>query len=245
MDNMNVAKVRSRTQEELALLYLRLNGFFVTGFIAHSAVQGQALTEIDALAVRMPHSAEPEREVGPHELLGLSSEYTDLVICEAKSRGEQLCFNQALTAEPLAAAKVLRWSGLFLEKEIPALAANLTSVLAPRPLPSDVPPTIIGPRGVRIRSLLFSLEQNLRRPNQPWFITGSEVFDYVHRCLSPSGSRSSCSTSYDFGLWGDREPIVRYFKERQSAGDMKQLYEALNVGGDNTAVQITRECGRA
>jgi hypothetical protein len=37
----------------------------------------------------------------------------------------------------------------------------------------------------------------------------------LHRCLSPSEMRSSCSTSYDFGLWGDREPIVRYFKERR------------------------------
>jgi hypothetical protein len=248
MQNMNVDKARSRIQEDLALLYLRLNGFFVTGFIAHSAVQGQALTEIDALAVRMRYSAEPEREVGPDELLDLSSEYTDLIICEAKSRGEQLCFNQALTADPLAAAKVLRWSGLFLEKEIPALATNLTSVLAPGPLPSDAPPAIIGPRGVRVRCLLFSLEQNSRRPNQPWFITGTEVFDYAHRCLSPSGLRSSCSTSYDFGLWGDREPIVRYFKKRrgQPPGEMNHLCKALNIGSaDNTTAQITRECVRA
>jgi hypothetical protein len=245
---MDVAKIKSKIQEDLLLLYLRLNGFFVTGFIAHSAVQHRALAEIDALAVRMPHSAEPEREVGPHELLDLSSEYTDLVICEAKSRGGQLCFNRSLTAEHHAAAKVLRWSGVFLETEIPALAMNLKSALAPRPLPSNAPPTIIGPRGARVRCLLFSLEQNSRRPNQPWFITGTEVFDYVHRCVSPSESRSYCSTSYDFGLWGGHEPIVRYFKERrgQSAGDMRELYKALDIGcPSNTAAQITRECDQA
>jgi hypothetical protein len=229
---VDIAKAKSKVQERLVLLYLRLNGFFISGFIAHSPVQNQALTEIDALAVRMPHSAEPEREVGPHELLDLSSEHTDLVICEAKSRGGQLCFNQALTAEPHAAAKVLRWSGLFLETEVPALATNLQRVLAPRPLPSDAPPTIIGPREARVRCLLFSLERNARHPNQAWFITGTEVFDYVHRCLSPSEPRASCSTSYDFGLWGDGEPIVRYFKERrgQSPGDMNQLYQFLSIG---------------
>ena len=80
---MGVAKIKSKIQEAMVLLYLRLNGFFVTGFIAQSAVQHRTLAEIDALAVRMPHSAEPEREIGPHELLDLSSEYTDLVICES------------------------------------------------------------------------------------------------------------------------------------------------------------------
>jgi hypothetical protein len=242
---MDVARANAKIQEDLMALYLRLNGFFVTGFIAHSPIQNRALTEIDALALRMPHNAEPEQGIGPHKLLDLSSECTDLVICEAKSRGEQLCFNRALTAGPQAAAKVLRWSGLFIETEIPALAMSLTRFLASRPLPSNAPPTIIGPRGARVRCLLFSLERAYRRPNQPWFITATEVFDYVHRCLSPSESRPCCSTSYDFGLWREREPIVRYFKERrgQPPGDMNQLYKALNIGcADDTAAQITREC---
>lgn len=51
---MDVAKARSKIQEDIAILYLCLNGFFVTGFIAHSAVQHHALTEIDALAIRLP-----------------------------------------------------------------------------------------------------------------------------------------------------------------------------------------------
>ena len=92
---MKLTKDKAKIQEDLMMLYLRLNGFFVTGFIAHSPIQGEALTEIDALALRMPHNAEPERGVGLHEVLDLSNEYTDLVICEAKSRGRQLCFNRA------------------------------------------------------------------------------------------------------------------------------------------------------
>ena len=101
---MDIDKVKSKAQEDLALLYLRLNGFFVTGFIAHSPIHGQNLTEIDALALRMPYSAEPEREVGPHGLLDLSSNHTDLIICEVKSRGKPLRFNGALTEGPRAAA---------------------------------------------------------------------------------------------------------------------------------------------
>ncbi len=239
---MDIDKAKSKAQEDLALLYLRLNGFFVTGFIAHSPVQGDNLTEVDALAIRMPYSAEPEREVGPHTLLDFSSDRTDLVICEIKSRGEQLRFNEALTSNPRAAGSVLRWSGLFLEGELPELVRRLQLALAPRPLPSLGPPCIIGPRGTRVRCLLVSPERDERYPNQPWFITGPDVFAYVHRCLSPSQPRSECSIFYDFGLWGDREPIVRYFKDRrgQDPGDMGQLYGVLGIGRSNSTVERTR-----
>jgi len=38
------------------------------------------------------------------------------------------------------------------------------------------------------------------------------MLDYVSACLCPSGQRVSCSTKYDFGLWREYEPIVRYIK---------------------------------
>ena len=228
---MDIDKLKSKAQEDLALLYLRLNGFFVTGFIAHSPIHGHNLTEIDALALRMPHSAEPEREVGPHGLLDLSSNHADLIICEVKSRGEPLRFNAALTEDPRAAAAVLRWSGLFLEDELPELVTRLQAALAPNPLRSAAPPSATGPRGTRVRGLLFAPERDKRYTNQSWFVTGPELFEYVHRCLSPTQPRSECSVSYDFGLWGDREPIIRYFKDRrgQDAGSMDQLYGVLGI----------------
>ena len=53
----------SDLQELLAALYLRLNGYFPSGFIAHASVGN--LTEIDILAVRFPDHRELEREVEP------------------------------------------------------------------------------------------------------------------------------------------------------------------------------------
>src|SRR5439155_8209050 len=140
-------------------------------------------------------------------------------------------FNAALTEDPRAAAAVLRWSGLFLEDELPELATKLQAVLAPNPLPSAAPPSATGPRGTRVRGLLFAPERDKRYTNQPWFVTGPELFQYVHRCLSRTYPRSGCSVSYDFGLWGAHEPIVRYFKERrgQDAGSMDQLYGVLGI----------------
>ena len=75
-------------------LYLRLNGFFVTGFIVHSPLHGQNRVELDALALRLPYNCEPERQIGPDPVLELSEKYTDLAICEVKSKGQQLQFNQ-------------------------------------------------------------------------------------------------------------------------------------------------------
>ena len=55
-------------QEQLSALYLRLNGFFVSGFIVHAPQnefndKGEPRknrTEVDVLAVRFPHNIELE-----------------------------------------------------------------------------------------------------------------------------------------------------------------------------------------
>lgn len=54
---------RSEVQEALLSLYLRLNGYFITSFIVHSSEFGKNEAQIDALAVRHPFNAEPQREV--------------------------------------------------------------------------------------------------------------------------------------------------------------------------------------
>lgn len=222
-----------KVQEELVSLYLRLNGFFVTGFIVHSPIHGRNQSELDALALRLPFNSEPEREIGPDLLLNLSTEHTDLALCEVKSKGQQLQFNKALTGSPGVVATVLRWSGLFENSEVDGLCGALRAALSPRRTPAGTAPTIIGPRGVRIRGLLFSPERKSRRPNQPWFVTGPEVMEYVWRCLCPPTRRPSCTTTYDFQLWGNHEPIVRYFKSvgTDGPGDIDALYTFINGNG--------------
>jgi hypothetical protein len=231
MPNSDLDKRRSRIQEDLVLLYLRLNGFFVSGFVPHSPEIGCTLTEVDALAVRMRYCAEPEREIGPDELLDLSDRFTELAICEVKSWGKQIQFNAALTDDGRALTKILRWSGLFVEQEIPELVSQLQQQLAQRPLAVDAPPSIIGPRDARIRCMFFSPERNKRRSNQAWFVSGDDVLEYIYRCLCPDHPRSACSVSYDIGVWGEREPMVRYFKQRATLGpgSLDDLYKALDA----------------
>lgn len=230
---MTIARLQSQLQEQLVSLYLRLNGFFVTRFIVHSPLHGQNRAELDALALRLPYNCEPERQIGPDSVLDLSDKYTDLAICEVKSRGQPLQFNRSLVGRSVAASCILRWAGLFQQSEVTPLSDTLAQALVPRNPAGSEAPTVLGPRGVRIRGLLFSPERGSRRVNQPWFVPGPQLFGYVWHCLCPQKPRQSCATTYDFQLWGDYEPIIRYFKSRGDGGpgDIKTLYEYVGKNG--------------
>jgi hypothetical protein len=227
---MSDTKKRSQLQENLLSLYLRLNGYFVTGFIAHSPEWGRNRTEIDALAVRHPYNSEPERITQPSPHLQISTEYIDLLICEVKSKGQPLQFNSPLRESPLALESVLRWTGLFHEGEVSHLASQIQSLIIPSNMPKQDISFVIAPRDIRIRPILCSPERWEKHDNQPYFISGSEIFKYLSACLSPATRRQSCSTRYDFKAWGEvYEPIVKYFKDKKEKGTMQELYQHLGI----------------
>jgi hypothetical protein len=223
------AKERSRVQEELLSLYLRLNGFFVTGFIVHSPVHGQNQTEVDVLALRFPYNREPERQVDPDPLLQTSDHLVDLAICEVKGRGQRLQFNQPLIASSECVASLLRWAGMYQESEIQTLAPQIQSALTPTNPPTPTIPCVLGPNGTRVRGILCCPDRDSQRNNQAWFLPGPAMLSYISRCLCPSAPRSTCATSYDFGLWGQYEGIVRHMKRRgaNNHGTMDELYASL------------------
>ena len=212
---------RSRIQEDLVSLYLRLNGFFVTqGFIVHSSDHGRNLTELDVLALRLPFNSEPEREISHDPLLQLADNNTELFLCEVKSRQKKLRFNQPLVEHPRAMSTIIRWSGLLPEREVDDAACGLIEAI--RHGDSAVSPA----RTVRIRAMLFSPERRARRHNQPFFVTGPELLKYVWKCMCPKEPRADCATSYDLQLWGRNEAIVRYIKSHATSppDDIRELY---------------------
>ncbi len=224
--NMN-PKQKSQIQENLLSLYLRLNGYFVTGFIVHSPDHGRVATEIDVLGVRFPYSREPERLVEPDALLNLSPSKIELVICEVKSQGKPLQFNQALLDSPERVASIIRWAGLYQEESIEKLALEVYESFKTESLRRDCPPTVDHQGNTRIRGLLCSPERLNRRDNQAWFISGEMQFNFIFQCLCPDNPRATCATRYDFGQWGEYENIVRYFKSRvgNNCGGINDLYE--------------------
>ncbi len=146
-------------QEALVALYLRLNGYFTTGFIAQSATPGQVTTELDVLAVRLPHNAEPERIIGGAEELNRWDGGLDFIIGEVKSRGQSLQFNdQARTA--LAVSKFLQWWGHLSAEEVAANTPAVQAILQPLP-GATVAPTVECPRDARVRAILFGFTRAL------------------------------------------------------------------------------------
>ncbi len=224
---MDDAKKKSRAQEELLALYLRLNGFFVTGHIIHSPDSGRVVTEVDVLAVRFPYHREPETQNAPDAIIETSDQLVDLVICEAKSKGQKLQFNSALQ-ENGEMVKLLRRAGLHQESEIPELASQICSVLKPADPPRTEIPTVVGPRNTRIRGLLCSPERDNRRNNQAWFLPGSAMLRHISRCLC--GKVPGCARNYGASQWGRDEPAARYFKERgaNNPGTIEDFYAAMS-----------------
>lgn len=226
MDESN----RSRVQEALLHLYLRLNGYFVSSLIVHSKEYGKIDAQIDAVAVRHPLHRQPERQVGPSPFLHPTG--TDLLICEVKSYGQQLQFNEPLREDAAVIQSALRWAGLFDEEETTRVGRELQSILQPS-TPADKGETgIPGVGGVTVRPLLCSPEQRHSRPNQPWFACGEEIFSYIAKCVNPATQRKDCSTRYDITAWGlSLTPTIKYFKQRPAgdAGEMKDLYEFLKA----------------
>lgn len=114
---------RHDLQEQLAALYLRLNGYLVSGFIVHAQPGGKETnrTQVDALGVRFPYSCEPEREIKQSVFLQIPDNVTDILICEVKGGKEALKFNERLRKDSGALRSVLRWIGAFTEDEINGL----------------------------------------------------------------------------------------------------------------------------
>jgi hypothetical protein len=230
---MDKSKEKSLLQESLVKLYLRLNGYFTSGFIVHSYTHGKNKTEIDILAVRLPFNSEPERDVDPSPFLPLKKNKTNLLICEVKSLGQQLQFNDSIRSHPDTINSILRWVGLFKDNEIEILAPALANAMSPQNTNMDSVTSIDGPRNTTVIPLLSSPERITKRNNQPFFLHGNEIFTYIWRCLCPAEARERCATHYDLTAWG-REfyPIVNYFKSRPIAagpGTMNELYKHLKI----------------
>ena len=93
---------KSDVQETLVSLYLRLNGYFVSGFIAHADYGVR--TEMDVLAVRFPLHSEPEREVLPCDRLAVPNDEIDFIVGEVKGGTENVRFNWASGINPSPSA---------------------------------------------------------------------------------------------------------------------------------------------
>lgn len=217
---------KPQVQETLVHLYLRLNGYFVTGFIVHSEIQGANKSQLDGVAVRHRWSREPEREVTPSPFI--FRHCTDLLLCEVKS-GENARFNSSLVDDLAAVECVLRWTGLLTEREVVTTAKRLQPLLKPNACRRRCAAGVKIRRGnLCVRALRCVPEMADSTKSDLWVLAGDEIISYLTKCLHTPRQNGLCSQQYDYGAWGPLfEPIVRCFKNETPPTTIGEIYDML------------------
>jgi hypothetical protein len=229
---------KSDVQETLVSLYLRLNGYFVSGFIVHAA-KG-ATTEMDVLAVRFPSYQEPEREVQCCERLVIPSNELDFIVGEVKGGQAAVNFNARFRENPGAIKTVLRRFGAFDEPEIYSVMAGVPRLLEPAnvarapafPELDVVLSTQLGSRVAKLRFVPFATEQERPEAHARPYLFANDLLEFVWLCFRPEQQRPLCDDHYNYELWGPQfVQMVQSFKDtnRTTPPTLADLYTAYGV----------------
>jgi len=224
---------KSDIQEALVSLYLRLNGYFVSGFIVHAP--WGAATEMDVLAVRFPRHQEPEREIEPCGRLAIPQDRIDFLVGEVKGGSNNVNFNVRFRTDPTSIASVLRRFGAFDEIEIDRVCGVVPQLLDPQNVRRSVtfpaldvaPVGIVGTQQVKLRFVPFAAEQQRSSAAARPYIFEDDLLAFVWRCFRPEHQRLHFDTRYNYDLWGPQfVKMVRYFKDfsRSAPGTVEDLY---------------------
>lgn len=219
---------KSDLQELLFTLYLRLNGYFVTGFIVHAAAGNT--TELDALAVRFPFHNESEREVVPCEQLRVPKDKIDFLICEVKGGNKSANFNNAFRSNKNAVMSVLNRFGAFKEDAVSQLADEIIDAIKPERInkTNKIPVVGVADGGSQIRCILVAPDQSRSNGKEKPYIYGDDIVAYIWKCFRPENIREACGVIYNWNLWGEQyQQLVEYFKDRNltSSGGVDDIYK--------------------
>lgn len=228
---------RSDIQETLVHLYLRLNGYFASGYIVQAA-HGVA-TELEVLAVRFPRYEEPEREIPCCRRLAIPADRIDFVVGEVKGGPHNVNFNAKFRKNPASVRSVLQRFGAFPRTEIDRAVDTVPKLLDPANLrkASAFPEMEIAlwadlsQHRATLRFIPFAAEQTRVGSSLP-YIFQDDMIGFIWNCFRPEKRRILCDVRYNFDLWGPQYlEMVKYFKDagRASPGTIEELYSAYSV----------------
>jgi hypothetical protein len=229
MTTTSITLKRNELEESLVALFLRLNGYFTSGFIVHSDRKSNIRAEVDILATRFPLNREPEREVQPCLDLLAPTDRIDFIIGEVKNKKEAPIFNDSMF-ELDNIKYQLRWLGRFTDPEIDVIAGELLDQLIHK---TDGFPVVSLPRPTadksqqlhcQVRLILFDLHPE--HVADPRCVSGKAVMEHIWTCLRSDIKPVECARIYNYDAYGPLySPIVRYFKDkrRKQAGTVKEL----------------------
>ena len=219
-------------------LYLRLNGYFVSGYIVH-APHG-ATTELDVLAVRFPRHEEPEREILCSTHLAIPADRIDFVVGEVKGGADNVNFNARFRNNPAAVRSVLQRFGAFPCSEIDRAVEAVPQLLDPTHLRrAGAFPEIelalsadAGSHRARLRFVTFATEQTRATGGTQPYIFQDDMIGFVWDCFRPERRRVASDVRYNFELWGPQfVQMVQSFKDtaRTTPPMLEDLYAAYGV----------------
>ncbi|MBB3837652.1 hypothetical protein FHS57_001649 [Runella defluvii] len=212
---------KSEFQERLVGLFLRLNGYFQTGYMPHSEIWGQNGTDFDRIGIRFPNHSQSERGDLFSQQLAIPDNTIDIVIAEVKNHEKK--FNASIrsigsrSTENLS--QLLHWCGLFEEQELLDLIPQIKAVLDKNGRAANNTFDIVCHENrfgaITIRPILFSIESEHGGRGNYMFINGVDMIQFIWDCLCPDERRADCSTRYPVSNWGfEYKDIVEYFKKR-------------------------------
>ena len=225
-------KQKSVIQESLVKLYLRLNGYFTTGFIIHSN-QKEINSEIDNISVRFPLHHQNDTEHNSSNFLNVSKNI-DIIISEVKSKGVKLQFNKSLYEKNCNQNwyKLLSWIGVFNSSQIEMISSEMIRLIKPvqnsKLKDFRVIENIQTDFGlVNLRAILFSPEK-ISNNSSDKIINWTEINDFIWFCLCPNEERINCGTEYDLTAWGSEfEYIIEVYKSRKKEQNKLKNIEEL------------------
>lgn len=240
------SKEKSTLQELLSILYLRLNGYFTTGFIVHSE-EKDVDGEIDIIGIRFPLHEQDDTTHNSSEFLENSANI-DLIIAEVKSKGQSLKFNDSLRTKDYdsikSIKKILLWTGLLNTKIADDVSQEIYQLIQTEEnsklktfRSTETLKTDFG--HLTIRPILFSPERYSTN-NADKFINWTKINSFIWKCLCPSESeiRVECKTRYAFEAWGTGlEEVVRVYKDRQRSQERFQNIKELYSDIENNRVK--------
>lgn len=203
--------------ESLSRLYLRLKGYVTSNLILHSDQEGNSRSELDIIAIRMPHHSQEYRWVNIPDYLDCSDSRIEIIIADVKNytKLDNVQFNKGLRKNKESIKQLIDWLGIYemvTAEQIYKFENSLNShrnkeLKGFAEFNEDLP---LGKFKFKFTFFCPSLSEWSGKGFK--YIHGKEMIDFAWECLNDTKKIKTCSRRYDFGGWNELEYYVRFFK---------------------------------
>jgi hypothetical protein len=216
--------------ESLTRLYLRLKGYIASNLILHSDKEGNSRSELDVVAVHLPHHSQEYRWVHVPDYLECSESRIEILLGDVKnhSKLDTVMFNKGLREDKESIKQLVDWLGVYetvTNEQIDKFEQYL-NVHSNKALNGFA----IFDENLALGQFTFKFTffcPSLDAWNGKGFkyIHGEEMIDFAWECLNETRKIKTCSRRYDFGGWNELEYYVRFFKGKKNKVTLKEFKE--------------------